>query len=261
MTKYTFTLLAIFGAAAWGQPAISPPQIGFMLDSAGALRPVSGVAGNFLVGDPIAKDVLSAAYSGSAGWMKTASSVGVFDLQGQAIASTHAPKGPALFAFSSAGQPALAYLISSSTLLQWTGGKFVAVPLDSTALAADAVISIGLPESDHAGLLIERQNALWDVRVVLATGQVDSQTALAGITAPALIVAGFGIVFTDANGIVISKSDGSQIHIPAQLPISFALEQMGNGWLEVRDLAHPLAFAVRLGGNRQGVYALPEVNQ
>lgn len=261
MTKYIFTFIAMLGTAAWAQPTIAPPQIGFMLDSAGALRPVSGVAGNFVLGDPIAKTVLSAAFSGSAGWMKTDSSLAVFDATGHAIATTHAPKGPALFAFSSTGQPALAYLIGSSELVAWSGEKFIAVPLDSTALAADAVVSIGLPDSDHVAMIIERQNALWYVHVVLATGQIDSQTALPNITAPALIVAGFGIVSADANGIVLSTKDGSQNHIPAQLPRTFAFEQMGNGWLELRDLANPLAFAVRLGGSRPGFYALPEVNE
>lgn len=263
MTKYTFVLIATL-ANAWAQPAIAPPQIGFMLDATGALRPVSGLAGNFLLGAPIAKGVLSAAFSGLAGWMKTDSSLSVFDQQGHVITTSNAGSGPALFAFSSAGQPALAFLTTSSALLEWSAGKFVALPLDPAALAAEAVISIGAPDADHAALLVQRQNALWDIRVSIATGQVDSQSALPNITAPALILAGSGIsgiISSDANGVVVYQWNGSQVHIPAHLPNTFAFEQMGDGWIEVRDLANPLAFAVRLGGTRQGFYALPEVNQ
>lgn len=258
MTKHIFILILAVAATASAQPAVTAPQIGFMLDSGGALRPVYGLAGNFVLGDPVAKGVLSAAYSGTAGWLKTDSSLAVFDSHGHTIASQAAPSGPALFALSTDGTPAFAYLVSSNALLQWSGGKFVSVPLNAATIAADAVISIAAPTSDHVALIIQRQNALWLVRVSIATGQVDSQSALPGIPAPALFLPGVGLISTDSHGIVITNRDGSATHIAATLPKSFDFEQMGAGWLELRDLANPLAFAVRIVAPHQGVYVLPE---
>ena len=46
--------------------AIQPPQIGFAAMADGTLRPVYGVAGNFILGQPVAGQVLSQAFSGIA---------------------------------------------------------------------------------------------------------------------------------------------------------------------------------------------------
>jgi hypothetical protein len=72
------TLLMAAGMA-WAQTSLTPPQIGFMRDATDSLRPVYGIAGNFLLGDPVAVGVVSAAYSGSCGWVKTRSTVAVID--------------------------------------------------------------------------------------------------------------------------------------------------------------------------------------
>jgi hypothetical protein len=259
--KALLAALLFVAVSASAQPAIAPPQVGFMQDTAGSLRPVYGLAGNFLTGEPIAEGVISAAYSGSFGWAKTDSAVIVTDSQGQVIAASDAPEGPALFAFARDGKPALAYLFTFNSLLQWTGATLTPVPLDWAALAADAVLSIAVPDPDHAAMLVQRNDGIWDVRILLATGEVDSQTALPAVTPPACMLASGDVVSSDDDGLVVQKANGSLVHIAARLPDSFSLQQMGDRWLQLRDLANGSQFAVRISKDREGFYALPEVSR
>src|SRR5437016_879447 len=120
--------LSIAPVALWAQ--LATPQIGFIQDSGNALRPVYGIAGNFVLGDSAAAGVQAASFSGSFGMLKTRSTLIVIDRQGQVVASQDAPAGPALFAFSRTGAPALAYLPDANVLLQWLDGVFQQVPLD-----------------------------------------------------------------------------------------------------------------------------------
>jgi hypothetical protein len=177
------------------------------------------------------------------------------------IASMDAPAGPAAFAFSREGTPALAYFPSASLLLQWDGAAFQTVSYDSTVFAASSVQSIALPDPEHAGFIVQRDDMLWDVRLLLATGEVDSQAALPGVSAPVLMLASRELVFSDANGIVIRKADGAEIHLAAQLPANFSLQQMGHGWLQGRDLASAAQFAVRVTVGHEGFFGLPGVQQ
>ena len=89
----TVLLSLTLAAIASTQPALSPPQVGFLQDSANSLRPVFGIAGNFLMGDSTASDVVAAAFSGSFGILKTDSALIVTDRQGQRIATQDAPAG------------------------------------------------------------------------------------------------------------------------------------------------------------------------
>jgi len=232
-----------------------------MRDATDSLRPVYGMAGNFLLGDPAVVGVVSAGYSGSSGWVKTSSTVAVIDKTGSIVRSTAAPDGPALFAFARTGEPALTYLIATNTLLVWNVGAFNILPFDATALGANAVLSIAAPDSGHAAMIVQRDDGLWDVRVLLVTGEIDAQTALLGVAAPVLMLSTGEIVSSDSDGIVLRKTDGSERHISAVLPASFALQQMGEGWLQVQDLASGRQFAIRIAQNREQSYQLPEADQ
>ncbi len=265
--KISLAALSLAIVSASAQTAIAPPQIGFIQDPVGSFRPVYGLAGNFIVGAPAATGVVSAAYSGSFGFVKTNPAILVTDALGHLVTSASAPSGPALFAFSATGQPALVYLPNSNSLLQWNGATLVPSPLDPAAIAANTVWSIAAPDPDHVAFLVERQDGLWDLRVLLSTGQVDSQTALPAVNPPAFMLANGQIISTGSQGLVVLEPDGSQIHIAASLPRGFSLRQIGDGWLELRNPGIPgklgtsRGFAVRVVPNHEGFYILPEVTQ
>jgi hypothetical protein len=253
--------LSIAAGVAWAQTALSPPQAGFMRDAADSMRPVYGIAGNFLLGDSVAAGVVAAAYSGSYGLVKTGSAVVVIDKAGLIIASSAAPDGPALFAFARNGEPTLAYLPDANALLVWNAGAFEAVPFDPATLVGSAVLSIAAPDSEHVAMIIQRDDGLWDIRMQLATGEIDSQTAIPGVAAPVLMLATGELVYSDTSGLVVRNPDGSERHIAAQLPANFELEQMGDGWIQLRDLEVGQQFAIRIAENREQSYQLPEAAQ
>jgi len=253
-----FALFFLAAAAAWAQPAITPPQLGFIADGSGSLRPVYGVAGSFVLGDSAAAKVTSAAFSGSFGLAKLDSALIAYDAHGVTLSRIGASAGPALFGFSTDGQSALVYLPKSGEVLHYAAGRFIPRPLK---LVDASVVSIAFPNPLEASVIIQREDGLWDIRARLSDGHVESQAAFKVLTAPVLELATGELVSAEDLGVLLTKPDGSQLHIPAQVPASFTLQQMSNGWLQIADLAGPARFAVRLTSGHEGFYTLPEARQ
>jgi hypothetical protein len=65
------------------QSGIGPPLAGYMRDSWGNLCPVYGVFGNLVVGEPIARGVVEALFSGTVGLARTENGTYVFDASGR----------------------------------------------------------------------------------------------------------------------------------------------------------------------------------
>lgn len=252
-------LAFLMAAAAWAQNSIAPPQVGFMQDTSGTVRPVYGIAGNFLPGDAVAWGVVSSAFSSFFGMVKTGSALFAIDQQGQVIASLEAAGGPALFAFSR--ECSYAYLPAAKSLLAWSAESFHSLPFDEAVLNGGSVLSIAAPDSDHVSMIVQRDGEIREVRILLATGEIDSQRSFPGVAAPVLMLASGELLYADAQGIMIRKPDGSERRIAVQLPESFALAQMSDSWVELMDLAGGPNFALRITDNREQAYQLPEVGQ
>lgn len=259
--KTILITVAVGVSAAWAQTSIAPPQAGFMQDGENALRPVYGIAGNFLLGDAASFGVVSAAFSGSFGLLKTDSTLSVTDWRGKTSASQDAPQGPAMFAFAADGSPALVYYPSVNLLLAWNGGAFRFIMFDWSAFPASAVRAIAQPDFGHAAMIIQRDDGLWDVRIILATGEIDSQTALPGVSAPVLMLQTGELVYAGATGFVVRRTDGSETRVDAQVPANLSLQQMGDGWIQVRDLDGCGQLALRITPGREGLYILPEAGR
>jgi hypothetical protein len=255
-----FLAFLSMAAAAWAQTALAPPQVGFIQDGHGQIHPVNGVAGNFLLGGPAATKVLSAAFSGSFGLLKSSSALLVTDSRGHAIAGVDAPPGLALFAFSADGSPALAYFPQTASFRVWDGHTFQASG-DSSSLAKQAVLSIAALNSAAATIIVQRPDGLFQLGVQLSTGAVVSQMSLPGVSAPALLVANGALVYRDAQGVVVRRPNGAENHIAAHLPASVAFSQMGQAWLQVTDLGTGRLYAVSIQPGSEHYYTLPEVRQ
>lgn len=260
-----FSISALASATAWAQPALAPPMLGFVEDSASALRPVYGVTGNFIVGPSVAAKIVSEAFSGSFGLLKTDSSLAAFDSQGNLLASIDTAPGPALFAFSPNGATGLAYIASTNTLIEWRGSAFAPISLDYQAPAGDSVLAVEFPTPFEASLIVRRnaRNAgddIWQVDVPLgSTGSV-SQIALNGVHAPVLALPSGELVYSDAGGIVLRTPNASEVHIAASLPASFSLHQMNLDWVQLSDLNSPARFAIHTTPGRESYYRLPQVD-
>ena len=256
-----FILSLAIATMACAQPAIAPPQIGFIQDSSNALRPVIGIAGNFLLGDATQTGLTSAAFSGSAGIVKTDSSLLAIDRQGQAISSNDAPSGSALLAFSRSGAPSFVYLIGANAWMTWDGQQFQPAAFDLSAFDSPVIISVASPNDGEAQIILQRDDGLWDIRLQLADGSMTSQSTIPGVMAPVLALATGNLIYRDEAGLVLRKPDGSELHIPAQLPPNIAFQQMGDGWIQIRDLDTSNQFALRITEGREQLYQLPGVDE
>lgn len=268
MSKICVLALVLAPVWSWAQSAIAPPQLGFVTDGTRALRPVYGVAGSFVLGAAVAGGVADGAFSGSLGLLKTDSSLAAFDAQGKLLGSievsagNEAAAGGAQFAFSPDGTAALAYLSANNLLMEWCGGQFTPVPLGSEPAASrdDTVIGIAFPSPADAVLILERERGrgLWELHVALNGAGEVSQKALPGIHAPVLPLASGGLLYTEDGAIVIRRPEGSEVRLPASLPVVFSLAQMNQDWVELADLQSPTRFAIRTATGHEAFYRLPE---
>jgi hypothetical protein len=263
------TLFFTLAVAAAARAQLSAPQIGFVEDGAQAVHPLYGIAGNFILGKAAPGTAVSFASSGSFELLKTDSAVIALGRLGQMVASMNAPAGPALFAFAPNGAPALAYLAATNELFRWSAAGLQAVALGQTSLGDGTVLSIASPDAAHAAFILQRADGVWDIRVLLATGEVDSESALTGVTAPAFMLSSGDIVYAiglrrgrlSTQSVVIRRTDGSEIQLPAELPAGFSFEQMGDAWVQIRGLGGAAQFAIRATPGLEGVYRLPEVER
>jgi hypothetical protein len=251
------TALFLVSTGAWAQPAIAPPLLGFVEDATSLLRPAYGLAGNFILGAAISGKIVSAAYSGSVGLLKTDSSLAAFDSHGRLLASMHVAAGPALFAFSPGGTAALAYIASSTTLVEWRGNAFAPVSLNYLNSIDAPVLAIAFPTAFEASLIVQRRETVWQLELPIGAGGTFSQNALAGVNAPLLVLPSAGLVYRDAGGIVIRRTDGSEVHIAASLPAIISMQQMNQDWVQLTGLGSA-RFAIRTTAGREGFYRLPE---
>jgi hypothetical protein len=244
-----------FAAVAWPQSAIAPPQVGFVQSADRSLRPVYGLASNFILGPPVAGQTSTQAFSGSVGLQKTDSSLVAFDTHGNTIASTNAAPGPALFAFSPDGAMALAYIASNGTLIEWRAGRFHPV---SVRMPRESVVAIAFPNPSEARLFVEKDVGITETRLPLLPAGSHSQAVVTGVTAPLLPLPSGDLVYSDSNGIVIRRPDASEVRIAAALPASFSLQQMNRDWVQLSDLQSDARFAIHAASGREAYYQLPE---
>jgi hypothetical protein len=124
MRAVLFALL-MAGLAA-GQ--ISPPSIGYLRDRSGALRPLTGIAGVFILGEPVLDGVLSAGSSGRYAAVKTAGEVILFD-NGTIIERREVNSGPALFTFDRHGRLSTVTISETDENIRWGNGNPLRAPV------------------------------------------------------------------------------------------------------------------------------------
>ena len=264
MKKLLITALFLSPASVWAQSGIAPPLLGFVQDGSRAVRPAFGVSGSFILGPSVtlasAGQIVSEAFSGSLGLLKTDSSLAAFNSQGKVLASIDVPPGPALFAFSPSGSTAISYIASDKSLIEWRGSAFAPVSF-SCDVGSDTVLAIAFPTPFEATLIVQRNAGLWEVHVPLGAAGALSQNALPGVHAPLLALPSGDLVYSDAAGIVVRRTDASEVHLTASLPASFSLQQMNQDWVQLTDLAGSARFAIHAAPGREGFYRLPESGQ
>lgn len=254
--KTIFTSFFVVATIATAQSGITAPQVGFARDRAGVVRSVTGLAGNFLLGDPAETGVLSAAFSGRLGVWKTANTLEVADRNGQIIDIMDAPDGPAVMGFSTDGATAVIYYRQAQTLFCWHGGHLTPLPFDATQLPGD-LVAAAVSDRRDVILLVQREDALWRVRLPARGGSTPLVEPLPGVHGPALATGDGRIIYRDEHGLVIRAIDQTEVYVALDAPDSLAW--LGGDWVHTRTGSQN--FAVRLTAGRVQAFLLPEAAQ
>ncbi len=115
----------------WAQSGLGPPLAGYARDAAGALRPIYGVFGSLVAGEPVARGVEAAFFSGQAGLARTARGLWAFDAQGGLLGRVRAPRR---------GMPILALSEENGELvLRRPGGAELRAPVEGQVLGIEQI--------------------------------------------------------------------------------------------------------------------------
>src|SRR5579884_3751083 len=209
---YRFIAIAVFLAAAVSAQ-ITAPRIGMALDGKARVTPVFGVAGNLIRAGVIAFDVVSAASSDSAAFLKTNAELRVYDAAGKEIARARAPQGAALFAFSSAGAASYAWLCQTGELLRFTGTDLRPVRFPAHALQGE-VIAIGAAAPAQLNFAVLRESAVEILSLRLSDGAVAATVPLPGAIGAPLLMDDGSVLYALSNALVRRDPSGVEHRTP-----------------------------------------------
>lgn len=250
-------LILCAAISAWAQSGVSEPRIGMIRDTAGLLRPVSGIAGNFVVRDSLTSAVSAFAFSGQIGIAKLDASTVVMDASGKVISATDSPSGPAVFGFSPDGTAAIAYYALDGSFARWLTDAWTPLVLDPQIFGG-ALLSINTPDADHIAAVV--QHARWRtlLRVRISDNAVESSELLPG-TGDVLLCANGSLISAEKTGIIIRDPNAIENRLAVTERVN-SLAQMGTEWVQV-GTAGGRFFALRIRAGSTQIFALPGVAQ
>jgi hypothetical protein len=232
------TLPLFWAICAWAQSGIEVPAIGALVDPSGALRPVEGVAGSFLLGPATMSGVLSAACSERLCLAKTDSKI--LSATGEA----DGPPGPVIFGIG--GSAAIVFFPQTRTFVRWQNDS-----LDPLDWAVDGeVLSIRLRGPDGE-IALRRDGNVWIVR---PDGAVVDW--IAATTGPVLLLAD-GVLLATGNEIILRRPDWSEVRF--ELTGAVSITAMGPRYAAIHT--GDAAYVLRTESGRESLFLLPANTQ
>ncbi len=256
MRRLAFAVL-LCAVLAFGQSGIRRPSAGMFRDRAGDLRPVFGVPGAFVLGDPVAERVESASFSSNIGAVKTEDRLQIRDGSGKILQEWELPRGTARVAVSPDGMRVAAFIFETGELRYWSSETPDELTVAWVANGTE-VLSLAMPDSGRVTLLVRSDNGIVPVDYSLTTGQFDLKAPLAGTADPILLRADGTLLFAEANELAVRPENEDERRIALACGVKF-LAEMGSEWIHVA--ADCGEFALRLSEDREELYRLPEAQQ
>jgi len=228
------------------------PRIGYLAEPGGALRPLAGIGGNFLLGEPVAHEVRAAVFAGRFGLVHASDRLVLVGPSLEPLASLSGLSEQALLAVSSALPLGVAWLPERGELCRL--GPYRDASPNCFPLSVDgAVRAAGVTSEESAALAVERNRALWLMLVDLEKRRTVREMHLAGI-APPVALLGEDILFCLDGELVVRRADGSEIRSPSPVAAP-EFEPVGRGWVSLRDAAGA-RWIVRVSEERLEVFCL-----
>jgi hypothetical protein len=214
--------------------------MGAIVDSSGALRPVQGVAGSFLLGPVSMSGVLSAACAKQLCLAKTDSTI--LSANGES-GETGAPPGPAIFGVNR--DDAVEYFPNTRTFARWHDNTLD--PLDWTV--DGDVLSVRITGGE-AEIAVRRDGNVWIVRPDGSV--VDS---IADATGPVLLLPE-GVLFAASNELVLRHMDRTEVRVG--LAGADSIAAMGPHYAAIYvGRAGGAIYALRTEPGRENLFLLP----
>ena len=258
-------LLLWCAASATAESNFGPPVLGVARDARRQLRPVYGVAGNFVLRGAIPEDALNWAFAGAGGGLiKTDAQLLTLDSGGRVTTRHPAPQGDAVLSAGAAFFPGTSEL--------WLIG---AHPDRKIRIAPDAlggdVVALGVLNGRSVPLAVCRGSRVWLVTLNVTSSDVTSSAVTRETLAPgvigdqgcagALLWLDGNFLLATARELTIQTAAGDERHVPLAGGVHGArpeLHRAGERWVQVEAAgASPLLLLIT--GDGEQLYQLPAV--
>lgn len=255
MTR-TLAITLLWSAISLAQTGLAPPHLGCLVAEGGSLRPVLGVPGNFVLGEVVEWGVVSAACGKGFALIKREDALELVDEESGLIRRWSAPGGPALFALSREGQPALVYFPQTSQWFRVADQGLRNVELEWPERNIE-VLAIAQPGRDRLAAVVRRESSLRLLKLSLESLRIEEESELAGATAPVLLGPDGALLLAADDGLAVRMPGGGDrwVALPGR---AAGLAQIGEGWIEVRLAEGKGRWGLRLLKDGEELYQLPE---
>ncbi len=248
MIRILFSLLLSCGLLP-AQGPLAPPSIGMLRGSDNGLRPLLGVRGNFLLGEPVAKGVESAAFSGDFGLIKTRDEVVLIardDWTGR-----HPASGEAILGLDASGRRAAAWLPADGRLIVWANGRWIEARCELTG----RVVAVA-PGAASVRIATEEATGVRVVSVHLSRRLTIEREFISGAQAPLWMGAEGSLIYSDGLELVLRGGRGVETRLSLPAPIAVIEPVTVNAWRLESEIPGTSYF-LDAGGTSPRLYQLP----
>jgi hypothetical protein len=245
---------AFTALCAW---AIDVPRVGYSRDAQGTVRPVDGVAGNFLLGDSLADDVaLDFAWNGIFGIRKTEKTLEWWDSAGARVDGIDFPAGDVVIGFDRAGgQTAWVYSNETQTLYEVSldqGRLRLSQTPMTLATANEEILALAGGPNSHE-VAVRRPEGIFIATFDGTSGTPLAEVPLGREASRMLLLADGSIVGIDGTTLWLRRVDGSEWSADTGATLA-NLSFIARDWIQAGT------FALRTGSEPR-LYQIPEAVQ
>ncbi len=254
-------LVVLLMAASASAYSLTLPRIGYVRDSANAVRPIYGLAGNFVVGDAGDSDQQAVGFTGPGGFLKSSSSLKFINAAGETVAAFDAPSGPALVGIAADQASAIIHYPQATLWSFWHDGQLDPLSFEP----GGSVLALAITTAGKFDAVIARDDGRWLLHVDIASASIESQESFPGTSGPVLLRSSGLRVYVDGTNLVVARPgmDAVPVNLSAAAdsftPETFA--DLGADWIYVHEAGGGRNLALRITPGREQMFVLPEVGQ